>query len=264
MHLSNTATILRYIYKDIIFIIMLLYLISYLQNVIVWHSVLILNFQVPEVFYFAQKAVLYPVHPLYCHESQALTDRCVRALRRIFVLCDSDMDDALNDAELNDFQVFDGFSISFFFHILWTFSAFIFSPFTYNLQIYQQVRCFNVALKSSEIEGIKTVVHQNVPEGINSRGLTFPGFLYVHTMFLRQQRAEALWAVLRSFGYDIDLKLQDHFLLVPSKNASDQVMLSFFVLLLWKFHFYLSIIKLVQVKFILYFLSSCPIFKWYV
>lgn len=145
-------------------------------------------YQVPEVFYFAQKAVLYPVHPLYCHESQALTDRCVRALRRIFVLCDSDMDDALNDAELNDFQV----------------------------------RCFNVALKSSEIEGIKTVVHQNVPEGINSRGLTFPGFLYVHTMFLRQQRAEALWAVLRSFGYDIDLKLQDHFLLVPSKNASDQ------------------------------------------
>lgn len=47
--------------------------------------------------------------PLFDSESQALTDRCVRALKRIFVLCDRDMDDALNDAELNDFQVFDRF-----------------------------------------------------------------------------------------------------------------------------------------------------------
>lgn len=44
--------------------------------------------------------------PLYDHESQALKDRCVRALRRIFVLCDRDMDEALNDTELNEFQVF--------------------------------------------------------------------------------------------------------------------------------------------------------------
>lgn len=51
---------------------------------------------------------------MFDHENQALTDQCVRALRRIFVLCDRDMDDALNDAELNDFQVFDRFRILLF------------------------------------------------------------------------------------------------------------------------------------------------------
>lgn len=43
--------------------------------------------------------------PLFDNENQGLTDRCLRALRRIFVLSDRDMDDALDDAELNAFQV---------------------------------------------------------------------------------------------------------------------------------------------------------------
>ncbi|QCD97639.1 mitochondrial Rho GTPase 2-like [Vigna unguiculata] len=146
------------------------------------------QYQVPEVFYFAQKAVLHPVDPLYNIESQALTDRCVRALRRIFVLCDRDMDEALNEAELNDFQV----------------------------------RCFNVPLQSSEIAGIKSVVQQKVPEGVNSLGLTFPGFVCVHNMFLKKGRPETLWAVLRNFGYDNNLKLKDDFLPVPAKRALDQ------------------------------------------
>ncbi|KAL1312223.1 hypothetical protein HN51_038816 [Arachis hypogaea] len=145
-------------------------------------------YQVPEVFYFAQKAVLHPIDPLFDQESQALTDRCVRALRRIFVLCDRDMDDALSDTELNEFQV----------------------------------RCFDAPLQPSEINGVKTVVQQNVPEGVNSNGLTFPGFLYVHSMFLRKGRPETLWAVLRNYGYDNDLKLRNDSLPVPSKNASDQ------------------------------------------
>ncbi|KAJ7298943.1 hypothetical protein O6H91_Y353700 [Diphasiastrum complanatum] len=61
--------------------------------------------QVTEVFYYAQKAVLHPTAPLFDQESQTLKPRCVRALKRIFILCDHDRDGALNDAELNDFQV---------------------------------------------------------------------------------------------------------------------------------------------------------------
>lgn len=57
------------------------------------------------MFYYAQKAVLHPTAPLFDHETQALKPRCVRALKRIFILCDHDMDDALNDEELNEFQV---------------------------------------------------------------------------------------------------------------------------------------------------------------
>ncbi|KAL7226642.1 hypothetical protein ACSBR1_021688 [Camellia fascicularis] len=60
--------------------------------------------QVPEVFYYAQKAVLHPTAPLFDQETQALKPRCVRALKRIFILCDHDMDGALNDMELNEFQ----------------------------------------------------------------------------------------------------------------------------------------------------------------
>lgn len=63
------------------------------------------SLQIPEVFYYAQKAVLHPTGPLFDQESQTLKPRCVRALKRIFILCDHDRDGALSDAELNDFQV---------------------------------------------------------------------------------------------------------------------------------------------------------------
>ncbi|XP_027934645.1 mitochondrial Rho GTPase 2 [Vigna unguiculata] len=145
-------------------------------------------YQVPEVFYFALKAVLHPVDPLFDYKRHGLTDRCVRALRRIFILCDQDMDGALNDEELNEFQV----------------------------------KCFNAALQPSEIVKVKSIVQQKVPDGVNSIGLTFPGFIYVHNMFLKKGRTETLWTVLRKFGYDNDLKLRDDFLPVPSMHASDQ------------------------------------------
>lgn len=61
--------------------------------------------KVAEVFYYAQKAVLHPTAPLFDQESQTLKPRCVRALKRIFILCDHDRDGALSDDELNDFQV---------------------------------------------------------------------------------------------------------------------------------------------------------------
>ena len=133
------------------------------------------------------------------------------------------------------------FLISFLLHILWIFSSLVCSPFIHKLQLYEQVRCFDAPLQPSEIAGVKTVVQQKVPEGVNSHGLTFPGFIYVHSMFLRKGRPETLWAVLRNYGYDNDLKLRDDFLPVPSKNASDQVILSILVLSLWKFHYRLSV-----------------------
>lgn len=49
--------------------------------------------------------MLHPTAPLFDQEAQTLKPRCVRALKRIFILCDNDRDGALSDAELNDFQV---------------------------------------------------------------------------------------------------------------------------------------------------------------
>ncbi|XP_004495205.1 mitochondrial Rho GTPase 2-like [Cicer arietinum] len=145
-------------------------------------------YQVPEVFYFAQKAALHPVDPLFDYETNALTDRCVRALRRIFKLFDYNMDGTLFDQELNDFQV----------------------------------KCFGASLQRSDVTQIKKMVEQNVPEGVNSAGLTFRGFVEIHNMFLKKGRTETFWEVLRKFGYGNDLKLRDDILKVPSKQASDQ------------------------------------------
>lgn len=94
-----------------------LFLNPYLWNLASVLKPMVLNnfllcFQVPEVFYYAQKAVLHPTAPLFDQETQSLKPRCVRALKRIFILCDHDRDGALSDAELNDFQVYFYFFLS--------------------------------------------------------------------------------------------------------------------------------------------------------
>ncbi|KAI8522884.1 hypothetical protein RHMOL_Rhmol13G0031700 [Rhododendron molle] len=144
--------------------------------------------QVPEVFYYAQKAVLHPTAPLFDQETQALKPRCVRALKRIFILCDHDMDGALNDTELNEFQV----------------------------------KCFNAPLQPAEIVGVKRVVQEQLPDGVNELGLTLTGFLFLHALFIEKGRLETTWTVLRKFGYDDDIKLRGDLLAVPSRKAPDQ------------------------------------------
>ncbi|KAF8105483.1 hypothetical protein N665_0157s0067 [Sinapis alba] len=145
--------------------------------------------QAQEVFYYAQKTVLHPTGPLFDQESQSLKPRCVRALKRIFILCDHDRDGALSEAELNDFQV----------------------------------KCFHAPLQPSEIEGVKRVVQEKLPEGVNERGLTVTGFLFLHALFIEKGRLETTWTVLRKFGYNNDIRLADE-LLPPSlfKRAPDQ------------------------------------------
>ncbi|KAL4202443.1 hypothetical protein AMTRI_Chr02g221090 [Amborella trichopoda] len=145
--------------------------------------------QVPEVFYYAQKAVLHPTAPLFDQETQTLKPRCVRALKRIFILCDRDRDGALSDQELNDFQV----------------------------------RCFNAPLQPSEIVGVKKVVQEKLPEGVNDRGLTLTGFLFLHALFIEKGRLETTWTVLRKFGYNNEIKLRDDLLPVAHfKKSPDQ------------------------------------------
>ncbi|CAM6128136.1 unnamed protein product [Calypogeia fissa] len=145
--------------------------------------------QIAEVFYYAQKAVLHPTAPLFDQETQTLKPRCVRALKRIFILCDHDRDGALNDSELNDFQV----------------------------------KCFNAPLQPSEVVGVKKVVSEKMSEGVNENGLTLTGFLFLHALFIERGRLETTWTVLRKFGYDDEIKLQDDLLQNPSfKRAMDQ------------------------------------------
>lgn len=79
-------------------------------------------------------------------------------------------------------------------------------------------------MQPSEIEGVKRVVQEKLPEGVNERGLTVTGFLFLHALFIEKGRLETTWTVLRKFGYNNDIRLADE--LLPSslfKRAPDQV-----------------------------------------
>ncbi|KAJ9541471.1 hypothetical protein OSB04_027977 [Centaurea solstitialis] len=143
---------------------------------------------IPEVFDYARKAVLYPKAPLFGQEAQTLKPRCLRALKRIFMLCDHDRDGALNDAELHDFQI----------------------------------KCFNTPMQPQEIAGVKRVVQEKLPEGVHENGLTLTGFLFLHALFIGKGNVETTWMVLRKFGYNNDIKLDDDQLLPPIKRTPDQ------------------------------------------
>ncbi|KAI8825154.1 EF hand associated-domain-containing protein [Fimicolochytrium jonesii] len=133
---------------------------------------------VPEVFYFAQKAVLHPTAPLYDSREHVMKPSCIEALRRIFRLCDRDKDGILNDEEINEFQT----------------------------------KCFGAPLQRQELESVKEVVKENEEEGVEDNGLTETGFLFLHTLFVQRGRLETTWTVLRRFGYGDDLSLREEFL----------------------------------------------------
>lgn len=72
--------------------------------------------------------------------------------------------------------------------------------------------------------GVKRVVQEKLPEGVNERGLTLTGFLFLHALFIEKGRLETTWTVLRKFGYNNDIKLSDDVVVPTSlRRAPDQV-----------------------------------------
>eukprot|EP00181_Compsopogon_caeruleus_P003060 CAMPEP_0184680684 /NCGR_PEP_ID=MMETSP0312-20130426/3577_1 /TAXON_ID=31354 /ORGANISM="Compsopogon coeruleus, Strain SAG 36.94" /LENGTH=528 /DNA_ID=CAMNT_0027130963 /DNA_START=577 /DNA_END=2163 /DNA_ORIENTATION=+ len=147
-------------------------------------------FNIAEVFYFAQKAVLHPTAPLYDVSKHSLKPRAEAALKRIFKLCDMDHDGKLNDEELNRFQ--------------------------YN--------CFGVELKEDELSGVKNVVKESCPFGLDKDGaLNLRGFLFLHTLFIQKGRLETTWTVIRKYGYEDDMTLRGDYVDTTVKKNEDQV-----------------------------------------
>uniref|UniRef100_A0A7N6A596 Mitochondrial Rho GTPase n=1 Tax=Anabas testudineus TaxID=64144 RepID=A0A7N6A596_ANATE len=142
---------------------------------------------ISELFYYAQKAVLHPTGPLYCPEKKDMKPLCVKALTRIFKVSDLNNDGILNDNELNFFQR----------------------------------TCFNTPLEPQALEDVKNVVRKNLNDGVCDNGLTLKGFLFLHTLFIQRGRHETTWTVLRRFGYDDDLELNQDYLFPPLKIPPD-------------------------------------------
>ena len=132
---------------------------------------------VQEAVYAAHRAVLYPLVPLFDAGAQALAPDAVAALRRIFTVCDADGDGVLSSGELSAFQEV----------------------------------CFGAPLAAAELDDIRRIVSEQLPGGAgvasDGTGLTLSGFLYLHALFIEHGRADTVWTVLRSFGYDGRLRL---------------------------------------------------------
>ncbi|TPP56994.1 Mitochondrial Rho GTPase, partial [Fasciola gigantica] len=107
-----------------------------------------------------------------------LTAACVRALIRVFRICDTDNDGYLSDRELEAFQS----------------------------------RCFSVPLTTQSLQDVKQLVRQSCPGGVTLNGITQKGFLFLHLIFVQKGRHETTWTVLRQFGYDNQIRLSNEFL----------------------------------------------------
>lgn len=133
---------------------------------------------VSEMFYNAQKAVLHPIGPIYNIEEQELTEKCKKALTRIFKICDLNGDAVLDDYEITLFQK----------------------------------KCFDAPLQLQILDEVKSVIAQNVAGGIENESITMKGFLFLHCLFIQKGRNETTWTVLRKFGYDENLDLVNNYL----------------------------------------------------
>ncbi|PIA58076.1 hypothetical protein AQUCO_00500185v1 [Aquilegia coerulea] len=146
------------------------------------------DYELLKLFAYTLKAMRYPPAPVYDHEAQTLKPLCVRALKRIFLLCDHDKDGALSDTEMKD--VLEKFH--------------------------------DASLQTSEIARFKMLLQQKMPEGVNDRGITLAGFIYMYELNLREGDFQFTWMLLRKFGYGDDIKLKDGFIKVSFNRAPDQ------------------------------------------
>lgn len=136
------------------------------------------NHNVVEVFFLCQKAVIYPIAPLYDYKEGQLKAACADALRRIFYLCDRDQDGYLNDEEMQDFQF----------------------------------KSFENQLSKDELDTIKLTVSRTVPSCSTEKGIDLQGFLQLNKLYCKQARHETIWIVLRKHHYTDSLSLEDSFL----------------------------------------------------
>lgn len=134
-------------------------------------------FNIQEVFYYARKAVIYPVKPLYDLDGRKISMRqdFQRALRRCFRIFDRDRDNLWCNAELRKFQSM----------------------------------IFDTNLQDADIDGVHKVLSQKEGDNIKGtesgkgRALTLDGFLCLNRIFLERNLDETSWLVLRALNYKV-------------------------------------------------------------
>ena len=138
----------------------------------------------------AQIAAMNHIGPVYDQVTNSLKPRCVAALEHIFELNACDNDYILSD---------DGFN-----HI--------------------NARCFSIPLMPSRCRALIKSVQELCPEGVKENSLTVDGFLVLITKLIMDRKLRTLWTMLRTFGYNNDIRLVDEMIPYSSfKRILDQV-----------------------------------------
>ena len=137
---------------------------------------------VNEVFFLCQKAITYPVGPVYDSKETDLKPAAKAALRRVFYLCDRDQDGVWNDDEIRGFQA----------------------------------KCFDKSLSEEDLTSIKHIIHHRRDHGDTAReGIDLEGFLRLNRIFAEKGRHETIWMILRKFHYTDSLSLKESFIHPP-------------------------------------------------
>ncbi|CCK70667.1 ERMES complex Ca(2+)-binding regulatory GTPase GEM1 KNAG_0E04140 [Huiozyma naganishii CBS 8797] len=158
------------------------------------------KYNVNQAFYLCQRSITHPIAPLFDAKLGDLKPLAREALERIFLLCDNDQDNYLNDEEIN----------------------------------FLQRKCFHKSIDINELEYIKqTLLHYsrvNHPRFSSTYGLFVPGkgitkegFLVLNKLFAEKGRHETIWGILRAFKYTDSLSLERNVLhpkvSVPSSSS---------------------------------------------
>ncbi|KAG2269471.1 hypothetical protein Bca52824_064026 [Brassica carinata] len=125
------------------------------------------------VFVQAQIAAMYPIGPVYDQVTNSLKPRCVAALKRIFELYARNNDYILSDDGLSDMNV----------------------------------RSFGIPVMPSRSRELIKSVQELCPIGVKGNGLTIDGFLVLITKLINDRKLRTLWTILRTLGYNNDLRL---------------------------------------------------------
>lgn len=142
---------------------------------------------VMELFFAAQKAIIYPLAPLFDPHLRVLTTKCRNALINIFKLSDYDGDGLLNDHELNLFQE----------------------------------NCFGTPLQRDALDDLKSIIKQSTMDGIINNSMTQMGFLFLHTLSIDKGRHDFTWQVLRKFNYDNNINSKSEIIGLTDKLVDD-------------------------------------------
>ncbi|CCF59805.1 hypothetical protein KAFR_0I00240 [Kazachstania africana CBS 2517] len=142
------------------------------------------QYNVIQAFYLCQRSINFPISPLFDARKGTLKSLAIHALERIFLLCDNDQDNYLNDTEL----------------------------------LALQRKCFGKNIDFQELADIKQTLWQVGLDDTHEKlfevqkGITKAGFLTLNKLYCEKGRHETVWHVLRAFKYTDSLSLDNRFL----------------------------------------------------